>query len=85
MWNTQYYIIMYHFSVVYTILYIVYHVYCGMHNIIYCMSLKHVYIKLSQHDAYCGYLETFGDTKGVIRSRKSKDRQHNGQMKKNKQ
>ena len=52
------------FTGVYTILYIVYHVYCGMHNIIYCMSLKHVYIKLSAHDAYCGYLETFGDTKG---------------------
>jgi hypothetical protein len=27
--------------------------------------------------------ERFEDTKGVIRSRKSKDRQHNGQKKKN--
>jgi hypothetical protein len=29
--------------------------------------------------------EEFEDTKGVIRSRKSKDRQHNGQKKKDKQ
>ena len=51
MWNTQYYRIMYH-------------AYCGIHNSIYCMSLKNVYIKFSAHDAYCGYLDTFGDTKG---------------------
>jgi hypothetical protein len=29
--------------------------------------------------------EQFGDTKGVIRSRKSKDRQYNGQKKEDKQ
>jgi len=28
------------------------------------MSLKNVYIKFIAHDAYCGYLEKFGDTKG---------------------
>jgi len=30
-------------------------------------------------------LEEIGDTKGVVRIRKSKDRQHNGQTKKDKQ
>jgi hypothetical protein len=30
------------------------------------------------------FREEFEDTKGVIRIRKSKNRQHNGQMKKNK-
>ena len=31
------------------------------------------------------YKEEFKDTKGVIRSRKSKDRQHNGQKKRDKE
>ena len=31
------------------------------------------------------YAETFENTKGIIRSRKSQDRQYNGQKKKDKQ
>ena len=40
----------------------------------YCWKIAHLTI-----------LEEFGDTKGVIRIHKSKDRQHNGQKKKDKQ
>ena len=35
-------------------------------------------------DSFYNLLEKLEDTKGVIRSRKSKDRQHNGQKKKDK-
>jgi len=52
-------------------------------SVLTTVLLRHV-LNMSVYCMTTIYKEEFEDTKGVIRSRKSKDRKHNGQMKRNK-